>query len=299
MKKLLLSLGFCLLAIAGQAKRVGVYCFFADNGSQLYEDANIRLVVGLDDKNTLNVVVVNKTDKILFIDKAGSFLYFNGNTESYFTNAAYTTGNSSTGGAALNLGGAARAAGINGLAGGLLSGTTIGGSNTQSNTTTVFEQRVIGIAPMSSQVITTMTVTESLSKNYIEKGVYGFGDGFGGQLGRFVDPFTKQKEKFEIGNHKTYTENASPLSVKASVKYSLNEYFPEDETSVATASNFIEHIVIDNRKALKHSDASLPYCAPYLNRQCSAFGSGGVSFMAVLGLDIILLGAALGAAIAL
>ena len=62
MRKINLILGFCLLSLVVSAKRVGVYCFFADNGAHLYEDENVKLAVGMSDANVLSVIIVNKTE---------------------------------------------------------------------------------------------------------------------------------------------------------------------------------------------------------------------------------------------
>ena len=283
MRKINLILGFCLLSLVVSAKRVGVYCFFADNGAHLYEDENVKLAVGMSDANVLSVIIVNKTENVLFIDKANSFLYLNGATNSYFTNAAYTTGKTTDTGAAVNLGGVANSMGLGGgFLGGLLGGTTIGGGTTTTNTTTVYEQRVIGIAPRSAQALTNLRISSNLASNFLDKGSYGLG----GKLGAFIDPYTKTSDKFKVGKSRTYTEGASPLSVKASIKYCLKESFDEELTSTATASNFIENIVVDNKKGLKKTDANLPYCLPFQGKSRYAFGSGGVSAWAVVGVSV-------------
>lgn len=270
MKKILIYLFLCLLGTSAFAKKVGAYCFFADNGSQLFEDENVKLGVIVTNVNELSVVIVNKTDKVLYIDKANSFIYTNGNTESLFTNAAYSSGSTTGGGASVNLGGAARAMGIGGIAGGLLSGTTVGGGSSSTNTTTIFEQRVIGVAPQSAQTLKTISIYSSLSNNFIKTGSYG------GSKGKFINPQTGVRTKFKTGDSRNYTEDASPLCVKASVKYSMNENFTEDSSSQVTSSNFIEHVVIDNYKGVKKGDTPLPYCTPYQEKSRFAFRSGGM-----------------------
>ena len=190
MKKFIfMLLGFCLLSLTISANKVGVYCFFADNGSHLYEDNNIKLGVVVTNVNEISVIVVNKTNNVLYIDKANCFIYTNGNTESLFSNAAYSTGTTSGGGAAVNLGGAARALGIGGVAGGLLSGTTVGGGSSSTNTTTIFEQRVLGVAPQSAQTLKTIKIYNNLSSDYLTTGSYG------SEKGKFVNPLNKTRVK--------------------------------------------------------------------------------------------------------
>ncbi|MBR0037067.1 MAG: hypothetical protein IJP70_05445 [Bacteroidales bacterium] len=278
MKKILILFAFALmLCTAAQAKRVGVYCFFADNGEQLYEDENIQLYVGklADGQSVGNgakgtssksggktgVVIVNKTNKVIYIDKANSFFTLNGETKSYFQNAAYSTGQSTSTGASMNMGGLAKSMGIGGVAGGALSGLTVGGGSTATNTTTIFEQRVIGIAPGTAQVLTEVSTRKSLSEAYIKGG----GDGLSKAT------FNSPREKLRLGAARHYTAYQSPLSVKASIKYSLKETFEEESSVMATAGNFIEHIVIDNHKGLKDAGADLRYCAPYREKNCCAY----------------------------
>lgn len=263
MKKFLylLVLGLTLCTTA-TAKKVGVYCFFADNGEQVYEDENVQLLVGKIDDSRVGVVVINKTDKVLYIDKANSFLYYNGETKTYFQNAAYSSGTVNSSGASMNMGALASGMGIGGGVGRALSGLTVGGGTSVNNTTTIFEQRVIGIAPKTAQVLTEMQLSSSLSTKQIIPGSKL-------NKGRFVNP----KEKFTLGAVRRYTSLNSPLSIKATIKYCLNENFQDDESVMATAGNFVEGIVIDNHKGLKRSDVALPYCAPYAGKSCYGFRS--------------------------
>ena len=285
MKKFIfMLLGFCLLSLTISANKVGVYCFFADNGSHLYEDNNIKLGVVVTNINEISVIVVNKTNNVLYIDKANCFIYTNGNTESLFSNAAYSTGTTSGGGAAVNLGGAARALGIGGVAGGLLSGTTVGGGSSSTNTTTIFEQRVLGVAPQSAQTLKTIKIYNNLSSDYLTTGSYGM------EKGKFVNPLNKTRVKFQKGDKRDYTEDATPLCVKASVKYSTKENFADDTSAQVTSSNFIEHVVIDNYKGVKKDGIELPYCTPYINKSRFAFRTGGMDAKVAVPISLTIIG---------
>ena len=228
----------------------------------MYEDENVQLLVGKIDDSRVGVVVINKTDKVLYIDKANSFLYYNGETKTYFQNAAYSSGTVNSSGASMNMGALASGMGIGGGVGRALSGLTVGGGTSTNNTTTIFEQRVIGIAPKTAQVLTEMQLSSSLSTKQIQQGSSS-------TKGRFLNP----KEIFTLGAVRRYTALNSPLSIKATIKYCLNENFQDNESVMATAGNFIEGIVIDNHKGLKRSDVELPYCAPYVGKSCYAFKS--------------------------
>ncbi|MBQ2779587.1 MAG: hypothetical protein IJF46_07435 [Bacteroidaceae bacterium] len=77
-KKLLLIIGLIFLFVGASAKRVGVYCYFANDGSQLYEDNNVRVELTMENTN-LVLAIYNKTDDALYIDSENSFIYNNEN----------------------------------------------------------------------------------------------------------------------------------------------------------------------------------------------------------------------------
>lgn len=275
MKKFLLFFALIMASMFTMARPVGTYLFFADNGSHIFENDEIRVCVVVTGKNTLSVVIVNKTNKVLYIDKANSFLFDGEKTTCYYTNAAYTSGSLSSAGGSINLGGVANSLGIGGVAGGILSGTTLGGSNTASNSTTIFEQRIIGIAPQSAQTMSTINIFNSLSNKVITKGSYGRY----GSKGKFIDPYTGKGTKFQLGDVKTYRPEFTPLCVKASFRYCMSENFTEENSQIVTAYNFIETAVVDNKKGVKKGGIPLPYCEPYKHKSSFAFISGGFTVM--------------------
>ena len=48
MKKLILLACIILCAGSASARRVGVYCFFADGANAVYEDENLKVMIGID-----------------------------------------------------------------------------------------------------------------------------------------------------------------------------------------------------------------------------------------------------------
>lgn len=102
-------------------------------------EADIAVFYYIDDKANINVLVRNLTDDILTIDQTKSF-FVNSDQKStaYYDPTIRTTTNTvSTGsskGGSFNLGGLASAFGIGGIAGTLMNATTLGKSNTISNT---------------------------------------------------------------------------------------------------------------------------------------------------------------------
>ena len=76
-RKFLLIVGLLLLSVGVSAKRVGAYCYFANNGSQLYEDNIVKVELTMDNMN-LALVIYNKTENVIYLDNKNSFIYSNG-----------------------------------------------------------------------------------------------------------------------------------------------------------------------------------------------------------------------------
>lgn len=292
-------LGLFAIALCASARRVGAYCYFANTGSELYEDDNVKVVLAME-KNDMVLAIYNKTDNVIYVDKASTFAYTNGTPEILFKNTAQTTSNTNSGGASLNLGGVASALGIGGIAGGLLSGVTVGGGNSSQSGTIVYEQRIIPVAPKS---VSTLYKWEHLRDCFI-KDLTQYADRFYG-IGanskriRFIDPTTGYKEKPDFGTIKSYTETVTPFSVRGVVKYATDENF--ETATQATVSNYVSDIVIDSYKGVKNPYFSLPYCMQAKNRRADyAFVSGpgwaqtlggilGITFGSLAAFEAILL----------
>ena len=266
-------LGVFAIALSASARRVGAYCYFANTGSELYEDANVKVVLAME-KNEMKLAIYNKTDQVIYVDKANTFAYTNGTPEMLFKNTAQTTSNTSSGGASLNLGGVAGALGIGGVAGGILGGMTLGGGNSTQTGTIVYEQRVIPVAPKSISLL----YSWKHPRDYFIKELTQYADrargkGSGSKRIRFIDPLTGYKEKPDFGTVKSFTETLTPFSARGVVKYATDENF--ESATQATVSNYVSDIVIDSYKGVKNPYYSLPYCMQAKNRRADyAFVSG-------------------------
>ncbi len=104
--------------------------------------------------NYIKFIIKNRTDKTIYIDLGNTF--FSRGTVSaplYVPSATSETVGRGTG-ASVNLGGVANAAGLGGTAvGALANAVNVGGGKTSSSTTTTYSQRIIAVAPNSSQVL--------------------------------------------------------------------------------------------------------------------------------------------------
>lgn len=299
MKKLILCAVLTALVSSAYAKSVGVYCFFSDTKTNLYEDENTKLV-GIYLANQIHIAVVNKTSKILYIDKANSFIYVNGTPISLFTNAVHSTGTTESKGHSVNLGGIARGLGFGGLVTAGLSAVNVGGGTSTQNTTTIYEQRVLAIAPHATEELYSIGDLRHQFDNSI---VYAgekpsFGGISAGQHGMFIDQKTGKRTKFKIGDSRHYDQDTTPLEVKAAITYSPSEQFTESQ--LISVSHYISDIVIDHKKGARNNkraaNAYLPHCAPYFakNMDCHKFISGrnvGIPIAAVVTMMVSITGA--------
>lgn len=295
MKKIIMTCVAIMIATLGCfASRVGVYCYFDAIENHLYEDENVKLVVATDGVDCVKLVIYNKTDNVIYVDKENSFAYTNDEPTNLFKNASYTTGSGSERGASVNLGGIAGALGIAGPIGSVLGGINVGGSSSNTNSTTTYEKRVLSVAPKSMAVLYDYGTCRALLERikFLDTRVDGVMSGLCGEKGRFIDPYTKQKTKFKKGMNMTFDANSSPARFKGVVKYSLSEDF--NENKLITTDNYVCALVIDSYKGVKnYGTTPLPYCAPYQQLPCCRFVGGTAFLQAGNGL-LIGLGASMG-----
>ncbi|MBQ9204936.1 MAG: hypothetical protein IJ155_11945 [Prevotella sp.] len=283
MKKILLfALVSCMVFTSVYAKRVSVYCLFDTESKSLYEDDNVKVMIIMD-SGKAKFAVYNKTQQVLFVDKANSFAYTNGQPQTLFTNAAYTTGKSTGKGASVNLGSVANAMGIGGAAGSLLGGVNVGGGSSVMNTTTVFEQRVMAVAPQSVSVLYEWVPTENFNEQLMVAGRYaGHWELKAGELGKFVNQLSGEKEKFRSGMVKHYeTSFQSPLAMKGVVSYSTSDKF--ENPTLVNVESYISDVYVDTYKSYKKKEKSEINVQQYLTRPYFAFRSGGISGGALYG----------------
>lgn len=124
--------------------------------SQIPQSAKIIVGYNVNSSGKIDVEILNNTDEIMTIDRTKSFFRDgNGNSTVYYDPTVNVLAQSTTSGhisgGSVNLGSVARAAGVGGVAGTLLSGVNVGGANenstTTTNTTYIVDQPKISIAP--------------------------------------------------------------------------------------------------------------------------------------------------------
>lgn len=104
------------------------------------------------DRITYNINIKNKTNKILYIDKAYCFKTFNGeNSYNYLNNEQVTINKGSHSGGAIGLGGIMGALNIGGAIGQIGSGISVGGGRMDGTSTTYTDEKIIAIPPMGNR----------------------------------------------------------------------------------------------------------------------------------------------------
>ena len=226
---------------ANAAKTINIYHFLSNNSTSVYEDENIIVRFTTTDygwdrskrRGYIQLQLFNKTDKILYLDKANSFSYYNGIPTRLFTNATYSSGVINGQGAAVNLGGIANAVGANNTITNVLSGITVASNSEMHNSTTYTEERILTIAPNASYIIASWDIINiDLGKPY------------------------------KAGRKYTYSELNTPATYAAALKYCSSENL-EDIKSV-TMSTYLETVVYEHsyKQAQKYGT---PNIQPYKN----------------------------------
>lgn len=279
MKKILFTIFLFGVSLITYGKHVGVYCFFANDKSQLYEDYNVKAIVALDD-GVLQLAIYNKTNSVIYVDRASSFGYTNGKADMMFKNSAYSTNNTSGGGVSVNAGSIANALGIGGVAGTIANGVNFGSGTSFQNGTTVYEQRVIAIAPQSLTVLYEWKYPHRYFKsNIVDVGKSGSTDDFErGKNGYFVSSYGT-RDKFKVGASRHFNKQFTPLEVRGVIKYSTEESFSSFET--ISVSDYISDIIIDKRNNPQN-------LYQFANRPCYFFETGTTSALSIIGYTLLL-----------
>lgn len=102
------------------------------------------------------IIIKNKTNKVLYVDKGNSFcIWEDGSASCYYNPNEQTTVSSGRGsGASLGLGAVAGILGVGGIVGQLAGGVSVGGGVSRTVSTTYTQERILAIPPYGSQSLT-------------------------------------------------------------------------------------------------------------------------------------------------
>lgn len=216
-----------MIAMNSYAKVVELFAFFADDGRHFYEDDYIKLAISVDDNNHPCIAVLNKTDNIIYLDKGTSFVYYNGVPVSLFTNASHTQSKGGMSGGTLNAGSVANALGIGGTIGALLGGVNLGAAATSQSSTTIYEQRVVMLAPHAIYTLYSWDYDSSWNPIYNRLG-----------NGKSIRPR-------KAGQEWSFEEMTSPIVLQSVLTFSTKEDF--SEPMKASVSNYISAVAMGKK----------------------------------------------------
>ncbi len=240
-----------MIANSAFAGGKSVYFFFSNSPSYQYVDENVTVTIF-----GMQLIIRNKTDHVIYLDKETSFAYLNDAATCLFSNAVYTSSKSQGSNSNVNLGGVARAMGVGGGLGALMSGIDVGGNQTQGSSTTTYEQKIVTIAPQSAYAVYSW-VEPSKDAAYNFKVFLYKNHIINASFNAYIDPYTQEKTKFKKGQTWQYKEYVnSPLRLKGVINY----YESQDaqEPIQAMVNNYVSNIIVDEKEI---KDATL--CAPY------------------------------------
>lgn len=213
------------------AKLVKSFCFYTSGTNSFYEDEYVRISIEGE-----HLYILNKSDKVLFLDKGTSFYMLNGTTNSFYTNAVYSNTSSQGQGASVDLGR---------IGGKALNGVTVGGSTSSVNSKTVIEQRIVSLAPHTKYTL----YTWDQRINWIRRHLKNEGTLLPREAGRYFN----------------FSSENSPLKQGAYITYAFKEDFSDAQSR--SVEDYVYYIRYEDKKAtietLGENDLSNKYRIVY------------------------------------
>lgn len=158
------------------------------------------------------ILIKNKTEKIIYVDLANTFrLMNNGISKIYFNNTQVTQTTGGSTGAVVNLGAVASGVGIGGALGTIASGINVGGKNDASVSQTYKNDRIIKIPPMGRVAL---PPSYRADKDEVKEDYDLF------VIGLPIKDYT-----INLWNIYNFTEEDSPWRNKFSITYSTEDNF--------------------------------------------------------------------------
>lgn len=172
----------------------------------------------------MQINVTNKSDRTVYIDLGNSFFTRMGQPQCYYVPSATSVTSISGSGASVNLGAVAGALGIGGVAGTLANGVSVGGGGSNGSTTVTYAQRVVTIPPRATVKLEPQYVFGTQEIVVAPGLTYGISRGVKGVYKpTFRFPKDAPEGPLMNGQHFTYSEATSMVTISALVAYSFSE----------------------------------------------------------------------------
>lgn len=232
------------------AAACNIYFEVTQNSILANEDLEISFLGNGD--YAFDIVIENKSNRMIYIDKGNCFRVINGNNPYCYYNATeqITVGRNSGGGVSLGIGSVAGVMGVGGKIGQLANGVSVNGGTSNSSSTTYVSQRVIAIPPYSKKNLCENKEIE-VSRNWFKtidpNEDFASYDKWGirpdgshhryGYDGVYSAQFGMHKGYIKVGQVLSYNENDTPYRRVYTITYSHEESF-----STYTTINFTLYI---------------------------------------------------------
>lgn len=175
----------------------------------------------------LQVRILNKSDRTIYIDLAKCFLTRMGQSQCYYVPSATSVTSTSGSGVGINAGAVAGALGVGGVVGTLASGVNVGGGGSKGSTTVTYAQRMISVPPHATVSLDAQFLFGSRDCTIVPGLHYSPKDDYvwnvDNKLPRFSFPKDAPEGPLMNGQHFSYDEARSILPVSALVAYSFSE----------------------------------------------------------------------------
>ena len=253
------------------AKRVGVYCLMANNGSEVYEDDYVAVRLVLTPDCAALVELVNLTDSILYVDRGRSFAYVNGQSDNLYHPRVQTDSHTYS----------------RGVIDHTWHDVSFYNGESHTSTVTVADERILMVAPHGVALVAEWRDLPFLIRpDMVDVGRRG-GHFDLGRNGRFLTPSTDMAsaavmsvytrmstkgEKFRKNRQRRYSAQATPLSLGAYIQYS----FHEDGTVVRNArvDDYVSQISIGSTGLVDSHGVLKPSAYGRFNKPFFAFRTG-------------------------
>lgn len=271
---------FCI-CLSVEAKRVGVYCYLSGNELSSSSDGRLRTSLVVTPTGGAVVEIENLTDEIVFVNRGNSFVFVNGQSAPMFIPSSQSESHT------------------------VMEGTTervwrdmswINGE-AHTNSQTVFERRILPVAPHGRTVLFAWNDLPRLLRNDIIETHYK-GQGTMCRKGRFLtfgDDDEQAKngsvytlgEKFRKGDYRHYQPDSSPLTLGVDIQYSFDDPLQYNynhnstqqegthERYRTTVFDYVETIAIGSYEGVgKDGRLATNYPPMGQGRPCFAFRNG-------------------------
>ena len=200
-----------------------------------------------------NILLKNKTDKIIYIDLAACRRTSSlGEHRIYYTSEDIGVGHSSGGGASVGLGAVAGALGIGGIAGTVANGIGIGSGSSTTVSKNYTQMRVLSIPPRSTAYLTNFKYMEVKKAHLLDNSKYVLGE----KAEEFcfldmqfpIDAFCLDYMNMNIkrgivnqGEEKEYSKENSPLVYDYAITYSTTNDF--STYSILSSTLYVNKVI--------------------------------------------------------